>query len=141
MKYVLDSSTAVKWVLPEIHSDKALRARDAFQQGVHDLLAPDIFAGEVGHALTRAERKGIIQAGQAVPLLNDVLQTCPVLHRSYPLLLRACEISSQMRTGFFDCLYVALAEQEQCEFLTADDKVLKNLATQFRFIVPLASMP
>jgi predicted nucleic acid-binding protein len=31
-----------------------------------------------------------------------------------------------MRCGVYDCLYVALAEREGCEFLTSDDKVLKN---------------
>ena len=57
------------------------------------------------------------------------------------LLLRACAISSQEKIGFYDCLYVALAEREGCELITADDKLVKNLQAQFPFIVPLASMP
>lgn len=28
MKYVLDSSVGVKWVMPEVHTDKAVRLRD-----------------------------------------------------------------------------------------------------------------
>ena len=49
MKYVLDSSVAVKWVLPELDSTKALRLAD-FQAGLHELIAPDVFPVEVGHA-------------------------------------------------------------------------------------------
>ena len=41
---------------------------------------------------------------------------------SLSLLPRAIEISSQARIGVYDCLYVALAEREGCEFVTADNK-------------------
>ncbi len=58
MIYVLDSSVALKWVLPESDSPKALQLCDDFRTGAHTLLAPDIFPVEVGHALTRAERQG-----------------------------------------------------------------------------------
>jgi predicted nucleic acid-binding protein len=43
MRYVLDSSVAFKWVVPEIDSDKADRLRDDARAAVHDLLAPDIY--------------------------------------------------------------------------------------------------
>jgi predicted nucleic acid-binding protein len=56
MKYVLDSSVAFKWVVPEQFSDKAQLLRDDFRNTVHDLLAPDVFPAELAHALTRAER-------------------------------------------------------------------------------------
>jgi len=46
-----------------------------------------------------------------------------------------------MRIGFYDCLYVALAEREGCELVTADDKLLKNLRPTFPFILALSSMP
>ena len=74
-------------------------------------------------------------------LLADILNTAPLLHPSLPLLLRACEISSQMRVGIYDCLYVALAEREGCELVTADDKMLRVLQPQFSFITSLAALP
>jgi predicted nucleic acid-binding protein len=46
-----------------------------------------------------------------------------------------------MRVGVYDCLYVALAEREGCDFITADDRLVKRLQAHFRFIVPLASLP
>jgi predicted nucleic acid-binding protein len=39
-----------------------------------------------------------------------------------------------LRIGVYDCLYVALAEQEKCEFVTADDKLFKNLGKQFSVV-------
>ena len=58
-RFVLDSAVALKWVLPEIDSDKADRLRDDFRNAVHELLSPDVFPVEVAHSLTRAERRGI----------------------------------------------------------------------------------
>jgi predicted nucleic acid-binding protein len=118
-----------------------LAIRNDFRNQLHELLAPDIFAVEIAHALTRAERKGIIKTPQAIRLLTDVLSTPLPLQPYRPLLPRAMAISSALRCGVYDCLYVALAEREGCEFLTADDKVLKNLGPTFGFIVSLASLP
>jgi predicted nucleic acid-binding protein len=43
MIYVLDSNVALKWVLPEADSDKALRLRADMQAGLHQLLSPEVF--------------------------------------------------------------------------------------------------
>ena len=141
MRYVTDSSAWFKWVVPEVHSDKADRLRNDYRNAVHELLAPDIFPAEVAHALTRAERQGRIVQSQAILLWADVMSTAPRFVPTASLLPRAIRISSQARIGVYDCLYVALAEQEQCEFVTADDKLVKNLKHLFPFIVPLASLP
>jgi len=141
MKYVLDASVALKWVLTEPDSAKALSVRDDFRKQVHELLAPDVFPVEVAHALTRAERRGLIKPPQATRLLADILSTPMPLHPYQTLLPRAVAISSAMRCGVYDCLYLALAEREGCAFITADDKLVKHLRAQFPLIVPLASMP
>jgi predicted nucleic acid-binding protein len=139
MKYVLDSSVAFKWVVPENDSPRAVRLRDEFRAGVHELIAPDVFPPELAHALTRAERQGRING--AVTRLIDVLTTAPILIPSLPLLLRAADVSSTMRVGVYDCIYVALAEREGCDLVTADTRLLMNLRTTFPFAIDLASLP
>jgi predicted nucleic acid-binding protein len=141
MIYVLDSNVALKWVLPEVDSDKALRLRADVQSGIHGLLAPDVFAVEVAHALTRAERKGDLPIGDADVHLLYILSTSPQFHVSLSILHRAVAISSAARVGVYDCLYVALAEQEKCELVTADDKLVKRLQPLFPFIVSLSALP
>jgi len=141
MKRVLDSSVAFKWVVPELHSDKALLLRDDYRNGIVQLVAPDIFLGEVAHALTRAERQKRITPIQGAQALAEVLNTPPLLVSYIALLPRAYEISSHHHVGVFDCLYVALAEREGCDLVTADDRMLKNLQPHFPFIVSLGSLP
>jgi predicted nucleic acid-binding protein len=141
MRSVVDSSLSFKWVVPEHDSPKAVRLRDDFVNGVHELIAPDIFPVELSHALTRAERQGRIAVSDAVRFLTDIMGTSPQLFSSLPLVLRACDISSRMRVGVYDCLYVALAEREGCEFLTADDRLVRALGPTFPFIISLATLP
>jgi predicted nucleic acid-binding protein len=141
MKYVLDSSVALKWVLPELDSAKALRLRADFRAGLHELIAPDVFPVEVGNTLTKAERRKIISVGMASIYATEIFRTGPQL-QSYLLLLdRAIAISPAARVAVYDCLYVALAEREGCELVTADDRLIRNLGQQFPFIIALSSLP
>ena len=141
MKYVFDSSVALKTVLTEIDSDKAVRLVDEFRAHLHELIAPEVFHIEVAHSLTRAERQQKITPPQGWVGWKSIMADCPLLVRSLPLMPRAFEISSAMRIGVYDCLYVALAELEQCEFVTADEKLIKNLQATFPFIVALGTLP
>jgi predicted nucleic acid-binding protein len=141
MRYVVDASTAVRWVLPTPLQAKALKLRADYQQTIHELIAPSHFPGEIASALTKAERQKLIPVGDAHLLIQDILNTPPALHAIDSLFYRAVEISSRTRSGFYDCLYVALAEQENCALITADDKLINALQGQFSFILSLASFP
>jgi predicted nucleic acid-binding protein len=141
MNYVLDSNIALKWVLTEADSDKARRLRSDFQNQIHELLAPDVFPIEVAHGLAKAERRGIMPQGDADRLLTNVLSTPPQLYTYLPLLKRALNMASQAHIGVYDCLYVALAEREGCELVTADDRLLRTLRPTFPFIIALRSLP
>ena len=79
MTYVLDPSVALKVVLPEADSGRAIRLRDEYLNGVHTLLAPEVFAAEVANGLVAAERQGRIKPGEAVVLLYDLLLNAPAL--------------------------------------------------------------
>ena len=140
MKYIIDSSVAFKWVVPEIDSDKADDLRTEYLLGLHEFHAPDIFPIELAHALTRAERQLRIVVGQARSHLVDVFTTAPKIQTYRPFLDRAVEISSQMRVGVYDCVYVALAEHEGCELVTGDDKLVANLSKHFPFIRSLSTI-
>ncbi|MBW3596175.1 MAG: type II toxin-antitoxin system VapC family toxin [Planctomycetes bacterium] len=86
MKYVLDSSVALKWVLPEAGAAKAIQLRDEYHNGVHELIAPDIFPIENLHALTKAERQNKINGAWA--LWQSIMADAPALHAHIPLLDR-----------------------------------------------------
>ncbi len=135
MKYILDASVAVKWALQEIDSAQAIALREDVRNQRCELLVPDSFPVEIAHALTRAERRGLISQGEALTLLADILSV-PLDIRPYlPFLNRAVELASLWRIGVYDCLYVALAEQEQCELVTADNRLLNVVQGRFPVIL------
>lgn len=141
MKYVIDSSAAIQWVLPEKGSPKAIRLRDEYHKGIHELIAPDIFPAEMLNALTKAERTKRINVGDAKTLYNSIIADLPFLHSYMPLLSRAGDIASRYRVALYDCLYLALSEQESCELITADSRFVNALKSQFPQIIHLSSMP
>lgn len=141
MRYVLDSSVALKWVLTEAESAKAIRLRDEYRNAIHEFLAPDIFPSEIANGLVSAERQRRIQKGEAAIFLNDVLSAAPILHDSSLLLIRAMEIALSTKKAVYDCLYLALAEAEGCELVTADDQFARGLRASYPFIVSLTALP
>jgi predicted nucleic acid-binding protein len=75
--------------------------------------------------------------------LNDILSAAPSLHHSSPLLIRAMEIAVSTKHAVYDCIYLALAEAEGCEWVTADDKIARDLRIRmsYPYIVSLVSLP
>jgi predicted nucleic acid-binding protein len=141
MMLVMDSSAALKWYLPEPFADKAKHLLDDYQHGTINLIAPDIFAIETLHALAKAERQKRITSGAAHPIWLSIMSDCPVLHSHLSLLDRAYEIAAAAHIGIYDCTYVALAEREDCELATADDRLIRNLQATFAFIRHLSTFP
>jgi predicted nucleic acid-binding protein len=137
MKYVLDASVGIKWVMNEADTPSAVRVWDAFRAQVHELIAPDSFVLEAAHGLAKAERRGIVPDSEQLWL--DLMKDAPLLFPAVPLMHRALTIARRARIGVYDCLYVALAEREGCEFLTADDRLQRSLPGNA--IVLLSSLP
>jgi len=127
VKIVIDASVGFKCAVPEDLSLRALQLRDGFQRGIDDLLAPDLFPIEVGNPLVMAARSGRIPDSDLPIFYADMMGNLPIIYPSMSLLPRAYEISSQTRASVYDALYVALAEREGCDLVTADEKLMKAL--------------
>ncbi len=125
MKYVLDASVAIKWVIVEPDSNKATRVREDSRIAIHHLIAPESLAIECPYSLTTTQRQRLLPDAQA--LWDDIMLDAPTFTPILSLVDRAFDISIQTRHNFYDCLYVALAEREGYELLTADAKLVTNL--------------
>jgi predicted nucleic acid-binding protein len=104
MIYVVDASVALKWVLSEQDSDRARRLRLEFLAGQHDLIAPDIFLSEVGHALVKATRRRLITSLESTVFLADVMVSLPTLEPVIPLVTRAHAIALSTGIGLYGAL-------------------------------------
>lgn len=142
MKYVIDCSSAFPTYVAEPLTSKATALRDDYINSIHELLAPDFLPTEMSNALIVAERRKRILPGDATRLFGEFLNQLPALHPVWPTLLpRAHAIAASTVASVYDCLYVALAEREGCELVTADTRLFNTLRSQFPFIIHLSSLP
>lgn len=135
MKYVLDASIAVKWRLQEHDSAEALSLLADIDARAVEVVAPNTFPVEVAHALTKAERRGLIPTGEASLGLEDIMTAAVTLFDSIPILPRAVELASKKRIGVYDCLYVAFAEDLDVELITAEARLVKSFPEMSRIIL------
>lgn len=117
-RYVVDASVAIKWFLPEVHSEAAARLlRPAYR-----LLAPDLIWAEFGNVLWKKWRCKEIEAKLAQGILQD-FRRFPVDVRGSELLVQsAWEIAVEFERTVYDSLYLAVAQSTGCSLVTADSK-------------------
>lgn len=78
MKYVIDTSVDIKTYVQEHDSTKAVRLRNDYHRGLHDLLAPDIFPTEMCNVLVILERSGKVKPGEAELFFRQTLSALPL---------------------------------------------------------------
>ncbi|MEH2299975.1 MAG: type II toxin-antitoxin system VapC family toxin [Nostoc sp.] len=124
-RYVLDASVAIKWFVPEVHSDKARHLLTSN----YTFLVPDFFFAEVANVLWKRVRRGEDTADNAKQTLAD-LNTIPLeVYLSRPLMPLALDIAIQNDRAVYDSLYLALAITQKCQMVTADEKFYNALKT------------
>ena len=127
-KICIDASLALKWVLPEIYTDRAQELlRDWIRKG-YTLIAPTLFIFEVTSALRNKIYRQIITQKEGFSALNQILHGGIELLTSSNLVVSAWSISEDLELPTaYDAFYLAIANQEDCEFWTADKNLVKIL--------------
>ena len=125
MRFVVDASVAVKWLVAE---DDADVAQELATSG-HDLHAPRLMASEVANAIWRKARTGEIERRAAGILLADVPEM-PVRWGADELVsAEAVRLALALDRPIYDCVYLALAHRIDAIMLTADRRFANAVAT------------
>jgi predicted nucleic acid-binding protein len=120
---VVDASVAIKWFLPEIHSDAACRVL----AGEHTLHAPDLIFAELGNVLWKRVRRNEMSTAEAGATIEALLSVPLHVQSSQSLILLAVEIAFAANRTVYDSLYVAAAIVHQFPLVTADAKLYRDL--------------
>lgn len=123
-KFVVDASVAVKWYVPEIHSEAAARLLDPEIA----LYAPDLLGPELGNILWKKVRREEIGREDADEILSAFARLPFEIRPSSVLLPAAFELAIALDRTVYDSLYLALALAEDCALVTADAKFHTVLA-------------
>jgi predicted nucleic acid-binding protein len=119
---VIDASIAVKWVVEESGTPEALTLRRRAR-----LVAPDLLAAECANVLWKKVRRHELSRQEAL-LAARLLQGAEIeLVPTRALLEAAARIAIELDHPAYDCLYLALAIEKGCRFVTADGRLLRKL--------------
>jgi predicted nucleic acid-binding protein len=138
-RVVVDASVAVKWVVRETGSERAIALLD------HGLVAPDLLFPECANILWRKVRHRLLteeEAGIAAQTLEQA-DLAVVSTRGY--LARAVAIAIALDHPAYDAVYLAVAEAFGLRLATADHRLVRKTEqadTRLRnMLVPLAEIP
>ncbi|HEV7923411.1 MAG TPA: type II toxin-antitoxin system VapC family toxin [Thermoanaerobaculia bacterium] len=118
MKLVVDASVAIKWYLPEEHSLTAIR----LLSGEIVLSAPDLIYAEVGNTLWKKARRGELSHDGAVDIFAMFERVDLEIHPSPRIRSLALTFAMELDCSFYDSLYLALAVDQNCGVITADQR-------------------
>ena len=119
---VIDASIAVKWVVEEEGSEEALRLL-----GRSRLIAPELLVAECANILWKKVRRDELSSEEAL-LAARLLQSADLeLTSTRSLMERATQIAIELDHPAYDCIYLALAAERDCPFVTADERLLRKL--------------
>lgn len=117
MTFVFDTSALIPLVVPEIFSASArVEFRDAPRR-----IAPDFFLFEAGQVLWKKGRRGEVVPDQVPLILGNLTRTLHELVPAIDLIARAHRIAVAIQHSFYDCIFLALAEQVDGVVVTADE--------------------
>ncbi len=119
MTLVVDASVACKWVLAEADSAKARLLLRSDEQ----LIAPVVILAETANVLRRRTRLGEINEMKARRAFSGIRIAINHLEPLETLIDTAFDLSILMNHPVYDCLYLALAQQQGCKMITADKQL------------------
>ena len=119
---VIDASIAVKWVVEEDGTPEALALRQKSK-----LIAPELLVAECANILWKKVQRSELSKAEAL-LAARLLQGAEIeLLPMRSLLEAATHMSIEIDHPAYDCLYLAVAIQRECQFVTADERFLWKL--------------
>jgi len=132
---VVDASLALKWVLEEPYSAEANDLLENWGGQKNKLLAPTLFLYEVANALAKRIQRQQLTLAQGKERLGFFLESGPLLQQIGAVHPRALELADRFRLPTaYDAHYLALAEFEQCEFWTADERLWNSVKRELRWV-------
>ena len=119
---VIDASIAIKWVVEEVGTPQALALRQKAR-----LIAPELLVAECANILWKKVLRDELAEEEAL-LAARLLQAADIeLLPTRSLLEAATRMAIALDHPAYDCLYLALAVESDCQFVTADERFLRRL--------------
>jgi predicted nucleic acid-binding protein len=140
-KIVVDSSVVIKWFVPEPLSAESRRVLDGYQSGSFMLIAPDLLAAEIGNIVWKKYCFQGLAKADAEQIITSFREVDIEFTPAAELLSEALRIAMIHERTVYDSLYIALSERENCDYITADKRLVNEMSKSFPKTVWVANWP
>lgn len=124
MTRVVDASVAVKWFVEERGSTAARMVLSKYET----LLAPDFILIETSNAAWKKVKRKEMTREQGEAMVRALPLYFDRLVHSRALVARAYALASDLNHPVYDCLYLALAELNDVDLITDDERLIKAVS-------------
>ncbi len=132
---VIDSGLRLAITLKETHAVKAGALLDWLAENQYQIAAPYLFRYELVSVIRKHIYRGSITVDDGSALVQGLLREPVEMFTNEALLPRALELATQYnRPTAYDLIYLALAEQLDCEFWTADLKLYNAVSSGLTWV-------
>jgi predicted nucleic acid-binding protein len=122
---VVDASVVIKWFVPEVHGEAALRLLDSDDE----FIAPDHLFAETTNAIRKGVRRREISPEEGRDIIAQIDEEAEVeLVSCRQLADDAYGLALMCGLSVYDAMYVALAIERDLRLITADDRLYLALA-------------
>jgi predicted nucleic acid-binding protein len=132
---VLDASVVLKWFVEEEDSAQALQLREEFYAGEREIVVPDLLLFEVANALryNPSFTKEEIQEAMETLFALEI----EIITPTSSLLSKTIELAKDFDVTCYDAAYLALAEELDFEFITADESFHRKVKEKAKLQAPV----
>jgi predicted nucleic acid-binding protein len=135
MTAVLDASVALKWQFDDEEATRAATVLlEDFIEGRIELITPTLFPYEIISAINVAINRQRIREADGYRAINHITSLGIELRNFGDLIEPTFRTARQYGLSPYDCAYIALAERENCDFITGDKKLFKVIKNHIPWI-------
>jgi predicted nucleic acid-binding protein len=127
---VVDCSVAAKWALVEPGDVEASHLLDQQEAGAISLIAPDLLLVEFASLIAKRVRRKQLSIDQAHEMFWIMEHSDLEFFDTRRLLGAALELALANQMSAWDCVYLALALEQNCCMITADRRLFRGRASR-----------
>lgn len=135
---VVDSSVAIKWFATEVLTPKALQLLAAWKGRQIECVAPSLVFTEMANILWKKRRQGVMTEVEAETHLQAFMAMPFSVTPTLSLLDDALRIAMLHDRTVYDSTYLSLCKRMQCDFVTADDRLVNAVAAHIPNVIKLS---
>lgn len=125
---ILDASVVIKWFVQEEDSDKAIVYLTSLKSSKNNVIVPALLFYELGNILI-SKKVPVNMVGEIMNTLQNLsLEVQDIGLQSFR---KIYQNSIEYSLSFYDAAYITLMQKEDCEFITADQKLFGKINKAF----------